>query len=151
MTKTTTFLWFDNQAEEAAEFYASVFKDAKVVDRMPGPGGKAMAATVRIGTQEYMCFNGGPHYKLTPAVSIFVSVQTQAEVDELWTKLQAGGGGEHQCGWLWDRYGLSWQIIPDTLGKLLGAPDREKAGRAMQAMLKMKKLDIAGLQAAFDG
>lgn len=148
--KATTFLWYESQAEEAADFYVSVFRDAKVVDRMPGPGGKAMSVTFRIGSQEFIAFNGGPHYKLTPAVSIFVSVETQAEVDELWTKLQAGGG-EHQCGWLWDRYGLSWQIIPTTLGRLLGAPDRGKAGRTLQAMLKMKKLDIAGLQAAFDG
>jgi predicted 3-demethylubiquinone-9 3-methyltransferase (glyoxalase superfamily) len=151
VTKATTFLWFDNQAEEAAEFYVSVFRDAKVIDRMPGPGGKAMGVTIRIGTQEFICFNGGPHYKLSPAVSIFISVETQAEIDELWAKLPAGGGGEHQCGWLWDRFGLSWQVIPSTLGKLLGAPDREKAGRAMQAMLQMKKLDIAGLQVAFDG
>jgi predicted 3-demethylubiquinone-9 3-methyltransferase (glyoxalase superfamily) len=151
MTKATTFLWFDNQAEEAVEFYVSVFKDAKVVDKMPGPGGKPMGVTFRIGAQEFIAFNGGPHYKLTPAVSIFISVETQAEVDELWAKLPAGGGGEHQCGWLWDRFGLSWQIIPTTLGKLLGAADREKAGRAMEAMLKMRKIDIAGLQSAFDG
>ena len=151
MQKATTFLWFDGNVREAAGFYVSVFRDAKIIDTMPGPGGTAMSATFRIGTQEYIAFNGGPHYQLTPAVSIFVSVETQAEVDELWGKLLAGGGKESRCGWLTDRFGLSWQVIPALLGKLLGAPDREKAGRAMQAMLKMGKLDIAGLQGAFDG
>ena len=151
MQKATTFLWFDGNVREAAEFYVSVFKDAKLVDTMPGPGGTTMSATFRIGGQEFIAFNGGPHHHLTPAVSIFITVETQAEVDELWTKLLAGGGREDHCGWLQDRYGLSWQVIPTTLPKLLGAPDREKAGRAMQAMLGMVKIDIAGLQAAFDG
>ena len=151
MQKVTTFLWYEDQAEEAAKFYVSVFKGAEIVDTMPGPGGKAMAATFRIDGQEFIAFNGGPHYKLTPAVSVFVSVETQAEVDELWAKLLAGGGEESQCGWLVDRFGLSWQVIPKKLGQLLSAPDREKAGRAMQAMLKMRKIDIAGLQRAFDG
>ena len=151
MQKVTTFLWFDGKVEEAANFYASVFKDAEVIDTMPGPGGKAMSATFRIGNQEYIAFNGGPHFQLTPAVSIFINVETQAEVDELWTKLLAGGGEESMCGWLKDRFGLSWQVIPKKLGQLLSDKDREKAGRAMQAMLKMKKIDIAGLQKAFDG
>ena len=151
MQKVTTFLWYDGQVEEAANFYVSVFKDAKVIETMPGPGGKAMSATFRIGNQDFIAFNGGPHYQLTPAVSLFVSVETQAEVDELWGKLLAGGGSESQCGWLKDRFGLSWQVIPTKLGKLLGDPDREKANRAMQAMLKMKKIDVAALQKAFDG
>ena len=151
MQKTTTFLWFDGDVRAAAEFYVSVFKDASLVDTMPGPGGTAMSATFRVGAQEFIAFNGGPHYKLTPAVSIFVSVETQSEVDELWEKLLAGGGKESRCGWLTDRFGLSWQVIPTVLGKLLGAPDRDKAGRAMQAMLAMGKLDIARLQGAFDG
>jgi predicted 3-demethylubiquinone-9 3-methyltransferase (glyoxalase superfamily) len=151
MQKATTFLWFDGNVREAAEFYVSVFDDAKIVDTMPGPGGTAMSATFRIGTQEFIAFNGGAHYKLNPAASIFVSVGTQAEVDALWAKLLSGGGKESRCGWLTDRFGLSWQVIPTVLGRLLGAPDREKAGRAMQAMLAMSKLDVAGLQAAFDG
>jgi predicted 3-demethylubiquinone-9 3-methyltransferase (glyoxalase superfamily) len=151
MQKATTFLWFDGDVRAAAEFYVSVFQDAKIIDTMPGPGGTAMSATFRIGTQEFIAFNGGSHYKLNPAVSIFVSVETQAEVDDLWARLLAGGGKESRCGWLTDRFGLSWQVIPTVLGKLLGAPDREKAGRAMQAMLAMGKLDIAALQGAFDG
>ena len=151
MQKATTFLWFDGNVREAAEFYVSVFTDAKLLDVMPGPGASAMSATFRIGTQEFIAFNGGPHYKLNPALSIFVSVETQAELDELWAKLLAGGGKESRCGWLTDRFGLSWQVIPTVLGKLLGAPDRAKAGRAMQAMMEMGKLDVARLQGAFDG
>jgi predicted 3-demethylubiquinone-9 3-methyltransferase (glyoxalase superfamily) len=151
MKKVTTFLWFDNQAEEAATFYASVFRGAEIVDRMPGPGGKAMSATFRIDGQEFIAFNGGPHYKLNPAVSLFINCENQAEVDALWDKLLAGGGSESQCGWLVDRFGLSWQVIPKQLGQFLGAPDRAKAGRAMQAMLKMRKIDVAALQKAFDG
>lgn len=151
MKKVTTFLWFDDQAEEAATFYTSLFKGAEIVDRMPGPGGKAMSATFRIDGHEFIAFNGGPHNKLNPAVSLFVSCETQAEVDELWTKLLAGGGHEVQCGWLTDRFGLSWQVIPKQLPRLLGSPEREKANRAMQAMFAMKKIDIAAMQAAFDG
>jgi predicted 3-demethylubiquinone-9 3-methyltransferase (glyoxalase superfamily) len=151
MKKVTTFLWFDNQAEEAAAFYASVFKGAEIVDKMPGPGGKAMSATFRIDGQEFIAFNGGPHCKLNPSVSLFINCESQAEVDELWGKLLAGGGRESQCGWLTDRFGLSWQVIPKQLGQFLGASDREKAGRAMQAMLKMQKIDVAALQKAFDG
>jgi predicted 3-demethylubiquinone-9 3-methyltransferase (glyoxalase superfamily) len=151
MQKATTFLWFDGDVRAAAEFYVSVFKDAKLTGTMPGPGGTAMSATFRIGAQEFIAFNGGPHHKLTPAVSIFITVQTQAEVDDLWAKLLAGGGREDRCGWLQDRFGLSWQVIPTALPKLLSAPDREKAGRAMQAMLGMGKIDIAALEAAFEG
>jgi len=151
MKKVTTFLWFDDQAEEAAKFYTSVFKGAEIVDKMPGPGGKPMSATFRIDDQEFIAFNGGPHNKLNPSVSLFVSCETQAEVDDLWTKLLAGGGHEVQCGWLTDRFGLSWQVIPKKLPQLLGSPEREKANRAMQAMFAMKKIDIAAMQAAFDG
>lgn len=151
MKKVTTFLWFKDQAEDAATFYASVFKGAEVVDRMPGPGGKAMSATVRVDGQDFICFNGGPHYTLSPAVSLFISCEDQAEVDRYWDKLLSGGGQESQCGWLTDRYGLSWQVIPKQLGQMLGAPDREKAGRAMQAMFQMKKIDVAVMQKAFDG
>ena len=151
MKGVRTFLWFQDQAEEAARYYVSIFKDAQILETMPGPGGKAMCATFRIGAQEFMAFNGGPHNRLSPAVSIFVSVETQAEVDELWEKLLADGGHEDHCGWLIDRFGLSWQIIPTALGRLISAPDRAKADRAFQAMLKMVKIDIAELESAFEG
>lgn len=150
MQKITPFLWFDGKAEEATNFYLSVFKNSKLLSKMPGPGGKAMGTTFQIEGQEFHTLNGGPQYKFTPAVSLFVSCETQQEVDELWDKLLSGGGKPSQCGWLTDRFGLSWQIIPTVLGRLLGDKDREKAGRAMQAMLKMEKLDIKGLQLAFD-
>ena len=150
MQKITTFLWFNGTAEEAADFYVSIFKNSKVLSTM-GPKGQAMGVTFQLEGQEFIGLNGGPKYKFTPAISLFVNCETQAEVDELWTKLLAGGGREDHCGWLQDRYGLSWQVIPAALPKLLGAPDRERAGRAMQAMLGMVKIDIAGLQAAFDG
>ena len=151
MRKVTTFLWFDGQAEEAARFYVSLFKGAEIVGSMPGPGGKAMSATFRVDGQEFVCFNGGPHYKLNPAVSLFIDCADQAEVDELWEKFIAGGGTPSRCGWLTDRYGLSWQVIPKKLMEVLTSPERERAGRAMQAMLKMTKIDVAALQAAFDG
>jgi predicted 3-demethylubiquinone-9 3-methyltransferase (glyoxalase superfamily) len=150
MQKITPFLWFDGQAEEAARHYCSIFSNSRIVETMPGPGGKAMGVTFELEGQRFMSLNGGPQYHFTPAISLFVSCETQAEVDELWAKL-ADGGREVQCGWVTDKYGLSWQVIPTILGKLLGHPDREKAGRAMQAMLQMTKLDIAGLQAAADG
>src|SRR5436190_22262468 len=148
MQKITTFLWFDHQAEEAADFYISIFKDSKVISTM-GPKGKAMGVTFQLEGQQFMALNGGPKYRFTPAISLFVSVETQAEVDELWGKLS--DGSHEQCGWLQDKYGLSWQIIPTALGRLIGDKDRVKADRAVQAMLQMKKIDIAKLQAAFDG
>ena len=151
MRKVTTFLWFDGQAEEAARFYVSLFKGAEIVGTMPGPGGKAMSATFRVDGQEFVCFNGGPHYKLNPAVSLFIDCADQAEVDELWGKFIASGAEPSRCGWLVDRYGLSWQVIPRKLMEVLTSPDRERSGRAMQAMLKMEKIDVAALQAAFDG
>jgi predicted 3-demethylubiquinone-9 3-methyltransferase (glyoxalase superfamily) len=147
MQKITTFLWFNGKAEEAADFYVSVFKNSKVLSTM-GPKGQAMGVTFRLEGQEFMALNGGPQFSFTPAISLFVSCGTQAEVDELWRKLTAGGGSEEQCGWLRDKYGLSWQIIPTILGRLLGDKDREKANRAMQAMLQMKKIDIAKLEQA---
>jgi two-component system sensor histidine kinase QseC len=149
MKKVSTFLWFDSEAEAAARFYVSVFKDAELVDTMPGPGGKAMSATFRIGGQQFIAFNGGPHHKLNPAVSLFIDCEDQKEVDELWEKLLAGGGMPDHCGWLTDRYGLSWQVIPKKLMEVLSAPDRAAAGRAMQAMLQMVKIDVAALEAAF--
>jgi predicted 3-demethylubiquinone-9 3-methyltransferase (glyoxalase superfamily) len=156
MQKITTFLWFDTQAEEAANLYVSIFKNSKVVsvsrygDAGPGPKGSAMSVTFQLEGQEFYALNGGPLYKFTPAISLFVSCETQREVDELWAKLSAGGRTD-RCGWLQDKYGLSWQIIPTVLGKLLGDKDAVKAGRAMRAMLQMDKLDIARLQQAFDG
>ena len=150
MQKITPFLWFDDNAEEAMNFYVSIFADARIVSTVPGPDGKLMGGTFVLKGQEMMVLNGGPMYSFTPAISLFVNCETQQEVDHYWQKLTAGGC-EEPCGWLKDKFGLSWQIIPNALGELLGAPDREKAGRALQAMLQMKKIDIAALQAAFDG
>lgn len=150
MQKITPFLWFDGNAEEATNFYLSVFKNSKLLSLMPGPGGKAMGTTFEIEGQKFHTLNGGPQYKFTPAISLFVNCETQPEVDELWDKLLEGGGRPDRCGWLQDKYGLSWQIIPTALGRLLGDKDRAKAGRVMQAMLQMVKLDIAGLQRAYD-
>lgn len=147
MQRMTTFLWFDGHIAEAMELYRSVFPGSKVLDTSPGPDGSLMSATFELDGQRFIAFNGGPHVKLTPAVSMYVNCETQAEVDELWAKL-TDGGQESQCGWLVDRFGLSWQIIPSILPKLLGDPDRAKAGRAMNAMLKMKKIDIATLKRA---
>jgi predicted 3-demethylubiquinone-9 3-methyltransferase (glyoxalase superfamily) len=153
----TPFLWFDDDLDDALRFYQEVFPDTVVheVTRYaaggPGPEGTVMTATFQIAGQRLMGLNGGPHFHFTEAISLFVSVDTQDEVDRLWTALTADGGQESQCGWLKDKFGLSWQIVPSVLGKLLGSPDQEAAGRAMQAMLKMSKLDIAALQAAHDG
>jgi predicted 3-demethylubiquinone-9 3-methyltransferase (glyoxalase superfamily) len=146
----TPFLWFDADVEAVAKFYASVFKEAKVDSvHRPAPGRPAQSATVTLRGLKLHLFNGGPHYKLTPAASLFVECETQAEVDELWTKLSAGGA-ESRCGWLQDRYGLSWQIVPSVLPKLLRDSNPARANAAMQAMLQMGKLDIARLQQAYD-
>ncbi len=150
MQTITPFLWFDNQAEAAMNFYVSIFKDAQIVSTMPGPDGTLMGGTFALNGQEFMVLNGGPMFSFTPAISLFVKCETQAEVDYYWEKLTAGGT-EEPCGWLKDKFGLSWQIIPNALSELISHPDREKAGRALQAMLQMKKIDIATLQAAFDG
>ena len=150
MQTITPFLWFDGKAEEATNFYLSVFKNSKLLSVMPGPGGKAMGTTFEIQGQKFHTLNGGPQYAFTPAISLFVNCETQEEVDELWDTLTAGGGKPDRCGWLTDKFGLSWQIIPSVLGRLLGHQDRAKAGKAMQAMLQMSKLDIKGLQQAFD-
>ena len=147
MQKITPFLWFNGKAEEAAEFYVSVFKNSRIVSRM-GPKGQAISVTFELEGQQFYALNGGPQHSFTPAISLFVSCETQSEVDDLWNKFLAGGGREDQCGWLQDKYGLSWQIIPTVLGQLLGDKDREKANRAMQAMLQMKKIDIAKLKQA---
>ena len=156
MQKITPFLWFDHQAEEAMNFYVSIFKNSKVgsVTRYgeagPGPKGSVMSATFQLEGQEFFALNGGPHFKFTPAFSLFVDCKTQQEVDELWEKLSAGGSNQ-QCGWLQDKFGLSWQIIPSALGELMNDPDPVKAGRVMQAMLKMIKIDIEGLKRAHAG
>jgi predicted 3-demethylubiquinone-9 3-methyltransferase (glyoxalase superfamily) len=143
MQKIVPFLWFDGKAEEAAKFYVSIFKNSKVLSATP------MSVTFQLEGQPFYALNGGPQYKFTPAISLFVNCDTQQEVDELWNKLSAGGSDE-QCGWLKDKYGLSWQIIPTVLGKLLNDKNAQKANAAMQAMLKMKKIDIKGLQQAYD-
>lgn len=155
MPKITPFLWFDNQAEEAMNFYVSIFKNSKVgkVTRYgeagPGPKGTVMSATFHLEGQDFMALNGGPHFSFTPAISLFVNCETQEEVDELWEKLSAGGKKE-RCGWLKDKYGLSWQIIPSTLGKLMQDKNPAKAKSVMNAMLQMNKIDIKGLQQAYD-
>ena len=150
MQKIVPFLWFDGRAEEAAKFYVSVFKNSRLVSTTPGPGGKAMSVTFELAGQAFYALNGGPQFQFTPAISLFVNCETQEEVDELWEKLSQGGEKSH-CGWLKDQFGVSWQIIPTALGKLLGDPDRTKAGRVMQAMLQMEKIDIQGLQKAYEG
>jgi predicted 3-demethylubiquinone-9 3-methyltransferase (glyoxalase superfamily) len=156
MQKITPFLWFDDQAEEAMNFYVSIFKNSKVgsITRYgeagPGPKGTVMSATFSLDGQEFFALNGGPLFKFTEAISLFANCETQQEVDELWDKLSAGGKKD-RCGWLKDKYGLSWQIIPSVLGKMLGDKDADKAKRVMQAMLKMDKLDIKKLEQAYQG
>jgi len=145
----TPFLWFDTQAEDAMRFYVSVFKDSRIGEiRRAGPDGPVMSVSFQLNGQDFIALNGGPHFKFNEAVSFFVDCETQAEVDELWAKLTADGGQEGQCGWLKDKYGLSWQIIPKLLSQLLGDPDAAKAKRVMEAMLKMKKIESAVLQQA---
>ena len=155
MPTITPFLWFDDKAEEAMNFYVEVFGDAKVgeVSRYggggPGPAGAVMSATFELRGQQFMALNGGPDFPFTEAVSFFVACETQEEVDDLWEQLTAGGE-ESRCGWLKDRYGLSWQIIPNALPELLNDPDPVKSQRVMQAMLQMGKIDIAGLRRAYE-
>jgi len=155
MQKITPFLWFDNNAEEAARFYTSVFKNSKILkvarygDAGPGPKGSVMTVSFQIEGQPFVALNGGPQFKFTEAVSFVVNCETQKEVDEFWKKLSAGGE-EGPCGWLKDKFGLSWQVVPTILEKLIADPDPVKSQRVMKAMLKMKKLDIAALQRAYD-
>jgi predicted 3-demethylubiquinone-9 3-methyltransferase (glyoxalase superfamily) len=144
MPTITPFLWFDDQAEEAANFYISIFKNSKITSA------SAMMVAFELEGQSFMALNGGPAFKFTEAISLFVNCDTQQEVDALWDKLSAGGETS-RCGWLKDKYGLSWQIIPQVLGELMGDPDPEKSGRVMHAMLQMTKIDIATLQRAHQG
>jgi predicted 3-demethylubiquinone-9 3-methyltransferase (glyoxalase superfamily) len=154
--KVTTCLWFDNQAEEAAEYYVSLFEDGKVLDVArygeggPGPAGQAITVRFEIGGRTFTALNGGPAFTFNEAVSFVVDCGSQEEVDRYWAALSQGGA-EGQCGWLKDRYGVSWQVVPSVLGRLIVGPDPLASQRAMQAMLGMQKLDIAELQWAYDG
>lgn len=145
MQKITPFLWYDGKAEEAAKLYTSIFENSKVLNTSP------MSVTIELDGQLLVLFNGGPMFKFTEAFSLSVDCNSQEEIDEKWEKLIAGGGQESRCGWLKDKYGLSWQIIPSVLGKLISGPDQEKSQRAMQAMFKMNKIIIKDLQDAYDG
>jgi predicted 3-demethylubiquinone-9 3-methyltransferase (glyoxalase superfamily) len=153
MRKITPFLWFDGKAEEAMRFYASIFKNSKIGELVrygeagPGPKGSVMTASFELEGQPFMALNGGPHFTFSPAISFFVNCETQNEVDELWEKL-AAGGETNRCGWLTDKFGVSWQIVPSVLGLLLHDKDPKKSKRVMEAMLKMTKLDVAELKRA---
>jgi predicted 3-demethylubiquinone-9 3-methyltransferase (glyoxalase superfamily) len=157
MQKIRPFLWFDKEAEEAANFYISVFKNSRVLEVArygaagPGPAGSVLTVTFVLDGQEFIALNGGPHFRFTEAVSLFVTCEDQAEVDYFWDKLMAGGGQPVQCGWLKDRFGLSWQVVPAGLMTMLHDPDAARSERVMRAMLQMVKLDIAALQRAYDG
>jgi len=155
MQKITTFLWFNGQAEEAAKFYTSVFKNSKITsishysEAGPMPAGSAMSVNFELEGQEFIALNGGPEYSFTPAISLFVNCESQAEVDKLWEKL-THGGGEVQCGWLEDKYGLSWQIVPSKLMDYLNGKDPKKSARAAQALYQMKKIDLAKIKQAYE-
>jgi predicted 3-demethylubiquinone-9 3-methyltransferase (glyoxalase superfamily) len=155
MQKITPFLWFDGRAEEAMNFYTSIFKNSKVKrvtrhgEAGPGPKGTVMSAAFQLEGQDFMALNGGPQFTFTPAISFFVNCETQAEVDELWEKLSAGGKKE-RCGWLRDKYGVSWQIVPSALGKMLQDKDARKSSNVMKAMLQMDKIDIKALKQAYE-
>jgi len=156
MQKITPFLWFDDKAEEAVDFYTSIFKNSKTIsisrygDAGPGPKGAVMVAKFQIEGQEFMALNGGPTFTFSPAISFVVNCKTQEEVDELWEKLSEGGA-KSQCGWLTDKFGLSWQIVPTVLGELMQDKDPVKTNRVMAALMQMTKLDIEGLRKAYEG
>jgi predicted 3-demethylubiquinone-9 3-methyltransferase (glyoxalase superfamily) len=155
MKKITPFLWFDGKAEEAMNFYVSIFKKSKAMSvsrygkEGPGPEGTVMSATFKLAGQDFMALNGGPQFKFSQAISFFVDCKTQKEVDELWEKLSEGGE-KQQCGWLKDKFGVSWQIIPSELGSLMSDPDPKKSARVMKAMLQMTKIDIKALKKAYE-
>lgn len=156
MQKIEPFLWFNDQAEEAARFYTSIFKNSKIDsiarygEEGPGPKGTVMIVTFHLNGQQFMALNGGPMFSFTPAISLYVNCETQDEVDNLWNKLSEGGE-QQQCGWLKDKYEVSWQIVPTALGEMTQSKDPEKRKRVMQAMLKMNKLDIKALKEAYEG
>ena len=156
MQKITPFLWFDNNAEEAVNFYASIFKDARILEVVrygeagPGPKGTAMTVSFELFGQQFIALNGGPHFKFNEAISFSIDCETQEEVDEFWEKLTEGGE-ESRCGWLKDKYGLSWQVNPTILGQMLNDKDPQKAKRVMEAMLQMDKIDIPTLKRAYEG
>jgi predicted 3-demethylubiquinone-9 3-methyltransferase (glyoxalase superfamily) len=155
MQKITPFLWFDGRAEEAVNFYTAIFPNSKIVSMMrygeagSGPKGSVMSATFELQGQEFIALNGGPMFTFSPAISFFVHCETQEEVDKFWEKL-AEGGEKQRCGWLRDKFGVSWQVVPTVLGQLLQDKDAEKSKRVMNAMLQMEKLDIAGLKRAHE-
>jgi predicted 3-demethylubiquinone-9 3-methyltransferase (glyoxalase superfamily) len=155
MQKITPFLWFDDKAEEAMNFYVSIFKNSRIVsvtrygEEGPGPKGKVMSVICQLDGQEIFALNGGPEFTFSPAISFFVNCETQPEVDELWEKLSEGGKKD-RCGWLRDKYGLSWQVVPSVLGEMLQDKDAEKSKRVMQAMLQMDKIDIKTLRQAYE-
>ncbi|MGE0114690.1 MAG: VOC family protein [Steroidobacteraceae bacterium] len=155
MQKITPFLWFDNHAEQAMNFYLSIFRNSrplKVVrygEAGPGPKGTVMTASFELDGQEFVALNGGPHFKMTPAISFVVNCATQDEVDHYWDKLSAGGEIQ-QCGWLTDKFGVTWQVVPTVLSELVSDPDPVKSQRVVQAMMKMIKLDISALQQAYE-
>ncbi|MET0791720.1 MAG: VOC family protein [Polyangiaceae bacterium] len=151
MPEITTFLTYNDQAEAAARLYISIFEGGRITSTMPGPNGSVFGLTFEILGRTFFALNGGPTFKFSEAISLFVSCETQAEIDHYWAKLTEDGGKEVQCGWLVDKFGVSWQITPKNLSAYLGDKDREKSSRAMQAMLKMKKFDIAALERAFNG
>ena len=155
--KITPFLWYDDDAEEAIRFYGSIFGDSKVLEQShwgdggPVPKGTLLTARFTLAGQEFIALNGGPMFKFNEAISLSVSCETQVEIDRLWTKLIAGGGEPSQCGWLKDKYGLSWQIVPSTLSQMLSDKDAAKVKRVTAAFMQMTKFDIAALQRAYDG
>jgi predicted 3-demethylubiquinone-9 3-methyltransferase (glyoxalase superfamily) len=157
MQKIAPCLWFDGNAEEAARFYTSVFSDSRLAttlhytDAGPGPEGGVLAVTFEIEGQEFMALNGGPQFPFTPAISLFVHCGSQEEIDRYWSKLIDGGGAPWQCGWLTDRFGVSWQIVPRQLIRLIGDADRTRARRVFEAMMQMKRIDIAAIERAADG
>ena len=150
MPTITPFLWFDTQAEEAMNFYASIFKGSKIIS-VSRAQGKVMSVTFELEGQKIMALNAGPHFKFNEAISFFVGCETQQEIDELWARLTADGGAPGQCGWLKDKFGLSWQIVPNALGRLMGDKDAAKSKRVTDALMQMKKLDVNRLQRAYDG
>jgi predicted 3-demethylubiquinone-9 3-methyltransferase (glyoxalase superfamily) len=149
--KITPFLWFDDQAEEAAQFYTSIFKDSKILNVGPGSNGSVMVVNFQLAGQQFTALNGGPQFKFSEAFSFVVNCEDQEEIDSYWSKLTSGGGQESQCGWLKDKFGFSWQIVPTALGKLISSKEPGKANRVMQALLHMKKLDIHKLEQAAEG